>query len=205
MKRNEDVLQSIGYRFSIYQEIMENTYDERKLVINDSIDDTLLEDVCLAILEWNKEDIDIPVEKRKKIHIYINSGGGDVIMGRQILSTIKTSKTPIITVGFSKCASMASYILAAGSKRYCFPDTVVLLHDGQSGYYASSNKGKDIQKFYDALDERQKKFMIENTAMTEEFLEDIKDREYYMFSEEAKELGIVDEIIGVDCSIDEIL
>ena len=100
---------------------------------------------------------------------------------------------------------MASYILAAGSKRYCFPDTVVLLHDGQSGYYASSNKGKDIQKFYDALDERQKKFMIENTAMTEEFLEDIKDREYYMFSEEAKELGIVDEIIGVDCSIDEIL
>ena len=126
-------------------------------------------------------------------------------MGRQILSTIKTSKTPIITVGFSKCASMASYILAAGSKRYCFPDTVVLLHDGQSGYYASSNKGKDIQKFYDALDERQKKFMIENTAMTEEFLEDIKDREYYMFSEEAKELGIVDEIIGVDCSIDEIL
>ena len=47
--------------------------------------------------------------------------------------------------------------------------------------------------------------MIENTAMTEEFLEDIKDREYYMFSEEAKELGIVDEIIGVDCSIDEIL
>ena len=59
MKRNEDVLRSIGDGFSIYQEIMENTYDERKLVINDSIDDTLLEEVCLAILEWNKEDIDI--------------------------------------------------------------------------------------------------------------------------------------------------
>ena len=168
MKKNEDLLRNLSDGFSIYQEIVENTYDERKLIINDSIDDTLLEEVCLAILEWNKEDIDIPVEKRKKIYIYINSGGGDVIMGRQILSTIKTSKTPIITVGFSKCASMASYILAAGSKRYCFPDTVVLLHDGQSGYYTSSNKRKDIQKFYDALDARQKKFMIENTNMTEE-------------------------------------
>ena len=47
---------------------------------------------------------------------------------------------------------MASYILAAGHERYCFENTVVLYHDGQTGYVSSSNKGKDIQKFYDNLD-----------------------------------------------------
>lgn len=100
---------------------------------------------------------------------------------------------------------MACYILAAGHKRYCFPGTVVLHHDGQTGYISSSNKGKDIQKFYDTLEERMNKFMIEHSNMTAEFLEEIKDREYYMFAEEAKERGIVDGIIGQDLELDDIL
>lgn len=49
------------------------------------------------------------------------------------------------------------------------------------------------------------KFMIEHTDMTADFIEEIKDREYYMFSEEAKERHIVDKIIGIDCDIDEII
>lgn len=59
--------------------------------------------------------------------------------------------------------------------------------------------------FYDKLDERMTKFMIEHTDMTADFIEEIKDREYYMFSEEAKERHIVDKIIGIDCDIDEII
>lgn len=49
------------------------------------------------------------------------------------------------------------------------------------------------------------KFMVENTNMDAEFLEEIKDREYYMFPEEAKEKGIVDKIIGIDCDLYTIL
>lgn len=126
-------------------------------------------------------------------------------MGSMILSVIKSSKTPIVTVGFAKCASMASYILAAGHEKYCFQNTIILYHDGETGYVSSSNKGRDIQRFYDKLNERMTKFMIDNTNMTSEFLEEIKDREYYMFPEEAKEHGIVEKIIGVDCELDDIL
>lgn len=126
-------------------------------------------------------------------------------MGTQILSIIRSSITPVITVGFAKCASMASYILAAGHKRYCFENTIILYHDGQAGYVSSGNKGKDIQKFYDQLDNRMTEFLVCNTNMSKEFLDDIKDREYYMFPDEAKELGIIDFIIGVDCSLVEIL
>lgn len=196
---------SIGEDDKIYQEVIKSHLNNRRIIINQEITDDLLETVCLMIMKWNTEDKNLPKDKRKKIYIYINSDGGDCIMGTQILSIIKYSITPIITVGFAKCSSMASYILASGHERFCFPNTVVLYHDGQTGYVSSGNKGKDIQRFYDKLDERMTQFMVDNTKMTKEFLEDVKDREYYMFSDEAKENGIIDKIIGVDCDLDEIL
>ena len=201
----EELLFQIGEDDGLYQEIVKNHLNDRRIIINQEITDDLLESVCLMILKWNSEDKNLPVDCRKKIVLYLNSDGGDAIMGSQILSIIKNSKTPVITVGFAKCASMASYILASGSLRYCFPNTVVLYHDGQTGYVSSGNKGKDIQRFYDKLDERMTEFMIKNTNMTKDFLEEIKDREYYMFPEEAKERGIIDKIIGIDCDLDEIL
>lgn len=190
---------------SLYQGIVKEYLQDRKIIINGAIDDDAIENVCLMIMKWNKEDKNIPVSCRKPIYIYINSDGGDVVSGYQILSSIQTSTTPVITVGFAKCASMACYILAAGHKRYCFPNTVVLYHDGQTGYVSSSNKGKDIQKFYDKLEQHMNDFMISHTNMTAEYLEEIKDREYYMFPNEAKEKGIVDKIIGVDCELIDVL
>lgn len=189
----------------VYQQIVKKYYNERKIVFNQEIDDCLVENMVLMILQWNKEDRDLPINKRKKIYIYLNSDGGDVVAGNLALSIIKLSKTPIVTIGLAKCASMASYILAAGHERYCFPNTIVLYHDGQTGYVSSGNKGKDIQKFYDELDKYNTDFMINNTNMTPEFIEKIKDREYYMFAKEAKELGIVEKIIGEDCDMDEII
>lgn len=190
---------------SMYDRIIKENLQERKIILNDEIDDSVIENICLMILKWNKEDENIDPEKRKHIFIYINSPGGDAIAGSQILSSIASSITPVDTVGFAKCTSMASYILAAGNTRYCFPNTVVLYHDGQTGYVSSSNKGKDIQKFYDNLEKRMTNFMVEHTNMTEEFLEEIKDREYYMFPDEIKERGIIDKIIGEDCDLSEIL
>lgn len=201
----DDLLLAIGEDDSIYTEIIKNHLKDRKIIINQEINDDLLEQVCLMIMKWNTDDKDLPVDKRKKIYIYLNSDGGDVVIGSQVLSSIVYSKTPVITVGFAKCASMCSYILAAGHERFCFPNSIVLYHDGTTGYVSSGNKGKDIQKFYDKLDERMSDFMIEHTNMTKDFIEEIKDREYYMFAEEAKERGIVDKIIGIDCCLDDIL
>ena len=189
----------------IYTAIVKEHLNQRKIILNEDIDDNIIENICLMIMQWNKEDKRLPRDCRKPIYIYINSDGGDVISGSQVLSSISTSTTPVITIGFAKCASMGSYILAAGHKRYCFPNTIVLYHDGQTGYVSSSNKGKDIQKFYDNLEKRMTDFMIEHSNMSAEFLEEIKDREYYMFAEEAKERGIVDGIIGQDIELDSLL
>lgn len=201
----EELLFSLNKDDDIYTEIVKKHLHDRRIIINQEITDDLLETVCLMIMKWNSEDNGLPLSNRKKIYVYINSDGGDCVLGTQILSVIGCSKTPVVTVGFAKCSSMASYILASGHERYCFQNTVILYHDGQTGYVSSGNKGKDIQRFYDQLDDRMTKYMIEHTNMSLEFMEDIKDREYYMFPDEAKKLGIIDKIIGVDCDLDEIL
>lgn len=188
----------------LYDRIIDTNIKNRTIILNESINTGILEDAILWILNFNKMDNEnkIPPESRKKIYIYLNSNGGDVVMGLSLINTIKSSTTPVVVIGFGVCASMACYILAAGHERLCLQDTVILHHDGTSGYYTSSNKGKDIQQFYDKLDVRIKNFMIENTNMTQEFLDSIADREYYMFPEEAKELGIIDKIIGIDVPLD---
>lgn len=190
---------------TLYNEIIRDFLKKRTLVLNGEICDDQLESICLMILKWNSEDIDKPIEKRKPIKLFINSDGGDAIFGDMLLSAITSSKTPVYTVGFSMCASMASYVLAAGKVRYAFPNTVVLVHDGSRTIVGSGNKSKDIQKFLDRLDDRGTQFFLDHTKMTKEFLEDNKDREYYMFSDEAKELGLIDKIIGQDCELEEIL
>lgn len=202
---DESIKLALEEKDDIYDRVIKENINDRKIVINCDINDDLLENVILYILLWNKQDQNLPIEKRKKIFLYINSDGGDLILGNAILDAILNSKTPVVTVGFAKCASMASYILAAGHERICFPSTVVLIHDGQTGYMSSGNKGKDIQKFYDSLDKRVMEFMTRYTTMTEEFLESIKDRETYLFAAEAKEKGIIDKVIGVDCDLDYIL
>lgn len=64
---------------------------------------------------------------------------------------------------------------------------------------------KNYFVIYNKCDERLAELVYANTSITKDFLDGIADREYYMFPEEAKELGIVDTIVGVDCPIDEIL
>jgi len=196
---------SLNYFDDIFNAIIEVNYEDRKLILNETITEDILEWLCFSILNWNNEDKDLPVDKRKKITIFINSGGGDLIAGRFILDCISNSKTPVVTVALGQCCSMACYILAAGYTRYCFPNSVLLYHDGTQGVYSTTNKAKDTMAFYEKLDEYLKRYILDHSKMSEEFLNSISDREYYMFSDEMKELGIVDKIIGIDCELDEIL
>ena len=187
-----------GGNDSIYEETIKNYLDDRKIILNQDIDTSLLEDVILHIIKWNKEDKDIPVDKRKKIFIYLASDGGDVIAGNSLISVIESSQTPVVGVVFSMAASMASSIYIACHERLAFKTSVILIHDGTQGVYSSANKAKDVMKFYEKLDNVNKNLVITRTNITEEEFESNKDRERYFLADEAKEKGIIDKIIGVD-------
>lgn len=184
--------------------LAESLKADRKLILNGEVDSWCVEEICMQIMKWNQDDKDIMPEKRKKIYLLINTPGGDAFSGMNMLDVITCSETPVVTIGYGMCCSMGFYLLCAGKERYCFPNTIVLLHDGSNSIQTTSRKGKDIQAFYDKLDEKLQEFVVEHTNMDADYLESVADREMYLFGQEAKEKGIVDKIIGVDCRLNEV-
>lgn len=203
----EDFLLGIKEEDDIYTEIVKKNLNDRRIIINTGIGDDLLEMVCMYILQWNREDKQngIPVDKRKPIWIILNSPGGDKISGMMLLDTINSSITPVKCVIMSLAASMASYIPMVSSTTYAFPASVICLHDGEVGVVQTTRKASDTMNFIKACDEKLDDIVLNNTKITEDYLNDIADREYYIFADQGKELGIVDYIIGLDCDLDEIL
>ena len=203
-----DILQSeLGFidNNDLNKEVESLLYDDRTIIIDKELDTRILRDVVLHIVQWNKEDVDIPKEKRKPIKLVIDSEGGNVICTLNLIDIIKSSVTPVYGVAFSLAASSAAYILIACDKRFAFKHSTILLHDGTQAVYHTANKAKDTMRYYDRLDNIMKNLVVSNTNIVEEEYENNKDREQYFFAEEAKEKGIIDYIINVDIPMDEVL
>lgn len=187
-------------------EVIREHLDHRILILNREIDNSIIEDFTLRILQWNAEDLFIPVENRIPIMIYINCPGGDVDVGMNLVDVIEASKTPVRAVCFAMAASMALSIFIACHQRYAFKNSILLMHDGNIAIHNSSSKAKDTMSFIDKIDARQKKCILSHTKVTDEFYDSKYDTEYYMYAdEEGRELGFVDKIIGEDITLEEIL
>lgn len=189
----------------LYSEVIRENLEHRILVFNDEVNDCVLENYILHILKWNREDIDIPTDKRKTITIYINSPGGNSIDGFNFVDVIRCSKTKIRGVSFGLAASMGYHILLACHDRIAFKNSILLQHDGEISIQNSTSKAKDTMKFFDNMEQRTKKYVLSRTTMTEEFYDKIYDQEYWMYADEAKKLGCIDKIIGEDIEFDDIL
>lgn len=190
-----------------YDEIIRENLNRRILIFNEEVTDAVVENYILHILKWNREDKEkgIPVDKRTKIWIILNSPGGDKLAGMMVLDVIQNSITPINCLIVSLAASMASYIPMVCKEVFAFSHSVVCMHDGDVGVGMSTRKASDVMNFIRSCDEKLDEIVLNNTKITEDFLNEIADREYYIFAKEAKELGIIDYIIGEDCTIDDIL
>lgn len=189
----------------LYSEIIRENLNNRILIFNDEVNDSLIENYILYILKWNREDKDIDPAKRRRITLILNSPGGDCMIGfGGMVNCIEQSKTPIVAVGMGLVASMAFHIYIACKERYAFKDTILLMHDGMQSAASSGGKFKDIAKFFDNMDARTKQHVLKYTKIDEAFYDSHQDREFYIYADEAKDLGCVDKIIGVDCDLDEI-
>ena len=204
MRVNEEALLNLGGKTFI-DEVFEDNLKERKVILNQPVDENIVEMITVQILKWNKEDKTKKIEDRKPILIYINTGGGDVFTGLNLCDVIKYSKTPIHGVILAYAYSMGGVIFLSTHKKYMFPNSSVLIHDGSTTLSGSSGKVKDLQKFYSKVDDRLKHAIIDNCNITSEEYDDNADREQYMLADECKEKGICDFIVGVDCSIEEVI
>lgn len=180
--------------------------EERRLYINSGVDEEVIDTIVYHILRYNREDKGLKPEERKPIYLYINSPGGSVCDGYGLIDIIQSSITPVYTINQALCASMGFLIFLAGHKRYSMLRSEFLMHDGSTAGWDSTAKMKDRMDFETKqLEQMTKEYIMSRTAIDND-LYDAKYRvEWYMLPNEAKQHGIVDYIVGVDCTIDEIL
>lgn len=197
---------SHNYNYS-YTDVFElEDVNERRFLINSDIDEGVIDTIGYHIMRCNRLDKGIAVNEREPIILYINTDGGQVSAGYSIIDIIKTSLTPVYTVNLGKCYSMGFLIAIAGHKRYCMPSATYLMHDGSNFGYDSTAKLKDRIDFETGqVEEYTKQYVLSNTKISKSVYDKKYRIEWYMYGEEAKKYGVVDYIVGKDCTLDEIL
>lgn len=174
--------------------------EQRIFYLNKEVAENVLYEITMFIIKINAQDAGIPVEERTPIKIVINSYGGSVLDGLGLIDAIQASETPVISIVIGYACSMAFVIAISCDYRVATKNAVYLNHDGQTGLLDSSSKVRDAVKFYDRLDERLNRLIASKSKLTVKELSDTKREETYMFADEAKDLGLVDAIIGEDVS-----
>ena len=175
------------------------------LVFNNDVTDDVVEDLIMWILWWNKEDKDLPIEKRKKIRLFITSPGGSSFSGNILSDVILHSKTPVMGIALDLCASAAYSVYLACHERVGFGFSSYLQHEGEIAIENSRSKAKSTAEFLDTMADKEKEFILSRTNITSEYYDEVYEVELWMDAHRAKELGIVHKIIGEDCDIDYIL
>lgn len=178
---------------------------QRKLFINTAIDQSSIIAIIRHIMQYNAEDRNIPVEKRKPILLYLTSEGGQVDAGFELIDVIQNSKTPVYTINLGYWYSMGFLIGIAGHKRFASANSKMLMHDGSTFVYNSGAKAQDQMRFQAKTDERIKQYVMSRSKITSDDYDKQFRSEWYLFADEAKEKGFIDFIIGEDCEIDEIV
>jgi ATP-dependent Clp protease protease subunit len=164
---------------------------DRIVFIGTPIDDFVANAVVAQLLFLQMED------PKKDINLYVNSPGGNVTSGMAIYDTMQFLRCDIVTYCLGQSASMATVLLAAGTKgkRYALPNSRVMIHQptgGASGQASDiSIAAKEILRWRRVLND----VLAKHSGKSAEQIERDSDRDYFMTALEAKEYGLVDSVI----------
>lgn len=178
---------------------------QRKLFLNQDIEQATVADIVKHILQINKEDNGIDIQNRRPIILYVISNGGDVDAGFELIDAIQCSKTPVYTVNLGYQYSMGFLIGLAGHKRFATRNAKYLMHDGSNFIFNSGAKAQDQMEFNRKVEERVKQYILSRSNLTSAEYDSKLRVEWYLFADEAKEKGFVDFIVGTDCDIDSVI
>lgn len=136
-------------------------------------------------------------DPQKDIQLYINSPGGSVTAGMAIYDTMQYVKPDISTVCIGLAGSMAATLLASGAhgKRFALPNSEILLHQVAGGVTGEAVEIEITARQIIKIKERLNKILAYHTGQPLERVEKDTDRDFYLSAEEAKEYGLIDEVI----------
>jgi ATP-dependent Clp protease, protease subunit len=174
--------------YDIYSRLLK----DRIIFIGTAIDDNIANIVIAQLLFLQTEDPD------KDIHLYINSPGGIVSSGLAIYDTMQYVKPHIATYCIGQAASMGALLLSAGSKgkRFALPHSRIMLHQPMGGFHGQATDVEIHAREILHMKETLNGILSKHTGQPLEKIHIDTDRDFFMSGDEAKEYGIVDEVIS---------
>lgn len=173
--------------YDIYSRLLK----DRIIMLSGPIDDTVANSVVAQLLFLDAQDPD------KDIYLYINSPGGSVTAGMAIFDTMNFVNADVQTIVIGMAASMGSLLLTAGAegKRFALPNAEVMIHQPLGGAQGQATEIEIAARHILKTREKLNKILADATGQPIEVIERDTERDNFMSAEEAKEYGLVDEII----------
>lgn len=173
--------------YDIYSRLLK----ERIVFLGGPIHDQVANTVIAQLLYLESENPD------KDISLYINSPGGSVTATMAMLDTMNYVQSDVQTICVGIAASGGAVLLSAGEKgkRFCLENSEVMIHQPHGGAQGQATDIEITAKHILKTRERLNEILAENTGQTFEKIQDDVDRDFFMTAKEAKEYGIVDEIM----------
>jgi len=180
-------------------DIFSRLLKERIIFINGPVEDNMAMLVCAQLLFLEAEN------PKKDISLYINSPGGYVAAGLAIYDTMQFIRPQVVTLCMGQAASMGSLLLAAGAKgqRFALPNARIMVHQPSGGF---KGVAADIQRHAQdiiKLKRRLNEIYVAHTGRDYETIEKTLDRDHFMSAEEAKEFGLLDQVLKKRQDFDE--
>jgi len=159
--------------------------------LGSAIDDQVANLVVAQLLFLEGEDPD------KDINLYINSPGGSITAGMAIYDTMQHIRADVSTICVGLAASMGAFLLCAGApgKRFALPNSEVLIHQPSGGTQGQATDIEIHAKRIIRMREQLNRILSERTGQTLERIQADTERDHFMSAEEAREYGIIDEVM----------
>ncbi|OUS32356.1 ATP-dependent Clp endopeptidase, proteolytic subunit ClpP [Gammaproteobacteria bacterium 45_16_T64] len=173
--------------FDIYSRLLK----ERVIFLVGQVEDHMANLIVAQMLFLESENPD------KDIHLYINSPGGSVTAGMSIYDTMQFIKPDVSTMCIGQAASMGSFLLTAGAKdkRFCLPNSRVMIHQPLGGFQGQASDFEIHAKEILGIKKKLNDILAYHTGRPIEDIENDTDRDNFMSAIEAKEYGLIDEVL----------
>ncbi len=173
--------------YDIYSRLLK----DRIVFLTGPVTDTNANIVIAQILFLASQDA------KKDIQLYINTPGGSVTAGLAIYDTMQYVKCPVATICFGLAGSMGAVLLASGEagKRFALPNSEVLMHQVAGGAQGQASEIEITAKQIIKIKNKLNNILAKHCHQTLEKIENDTDRDFYLTAQEAKEYGIIDQVI----------
>jgi len=173
--------------YDIYSRLLK----DRIIMLGSQIDDNVANSIVSQLLFLQAQD------SEKDIYLYINSPGGSVTAGFAIYDTIQHIKPDVQTICIGMAASMGSFLLAAGAKgkRFALPNAEVMIHQPLGGAQGQATEIEIAANHILKTREKLNRILAERTDQSIEKIQQDTDRDNFLTAEEAKEYGLIDEVM----------